>query len=243
MKKHIIGIAGTIFILGVLLGGCTSSVNTEDTSEITSQAKAKTEKWFEANMIEAKGISVELCEYDKKKEFYDVVTGIYYKTDKKYCYWFNVDTEEFCSEEYYDTLVQYIRERLSADMKIEYEEMDIPVEAATIHGREGYSTRCTWAYHKFATDELETIADHEMASGEKEIKIVVAAPDKIINDIETLVILKEHPNWTFVLVENREALEYRVYYSDGEYHISRAFIDDRGILRYEISTIESLEIK
>lgn len=242
MKSYIIGIAGALILLGILLAGCTGSGNPADTQEIIlDRVKPIAEDWFDANMPDAGDISVELCGFDRKKEFYDIVTGLYNKNGKKYCYWLNVDTEEFCSEEYYDILAQYIRERLSESLEINCKEIDIPLEAAVIHGKDGYSTRCTWAYHKFAANELEAIADKEMAEGDKEIRIIAAAPDQIIADISVLDTLKEHRNWTFILQEDREALEYRVYYSDGKYYIARAFFDDKGILRYEIYTLEAPE--
>lgn len=241
MKLYIIGIVGALMmILGVVLVGCTRSENATDKQEkILGSVRPIAEKWFETNKYDAKDISVELCEFDKKNEFYDVVTGFYYKNGKKYCYWLNVDTEEFCSEEYYDILVQYIQERLSDVFEIECKEIDIPLEEAVIHGKDGYSTRCARADHKFAANELESIADKEMSKDDMEIRIIVAKPDKIIANIEVLDILKEHSNWTFVLQEDREALEYRVYYSEGKYHIARAFFDDKGILQYEINTLEA----
>lgn len=239
MKSNIIGIVGALIILVALLAGCTSNGNTNDTQEkILANVKPIAEKWFEANKPDVKDISVEL---DKKREFYGVVAGSYYKDSKKYWYWLNVDTEEFCSEEYYELLVQYIQERLLDGLGIECKEIDIPVEAAVIHGKDGYSTSCPWTYYRFSTNEIADIADKEMSKGDKEIRIIVPAPDKMIADITVLDILKEHSNWTFVLQEDREALEYRVYYSDGKYHIARAFYDDKGILRYENTTLEALE--
>lgn len=241
MKLNITGIAGTMIVLVMFLAGCTISRNTYDMQEeILGSTKPIAEKWFEVNMSDAKDISVELYEYDKKKEFLDVVTGFYYKADKKYLYWLNVDTSEFCSEEYYDILVKYIQKNLSDRLSINCKEIDIPLENAVIHGKDNYSISCKWAYHSFEVDELEDIADKEMSGGDKEIRIIVAAPDKVIADIEVLDILKEHKNWTFVLQEDRESKEYRVYYSDGKYYIAKEFVDDKGIMRYEINTVETL---
>lgn len=242
MKLYTIGIIGGLILLVVLLVGCTGSQNTDeyDTQEkILNSCRPIAEKWFVTNMSDAKDITVELCDFDKKKEFCDVVTGLYYKNDKKYCYWLNVTTEEFCSEEYYDILVQYLRERLAGSLDIACKEIDIPLEAAVIHGKDDYSTRCKWAYHRFDVNEIATIADEEMSDGDKDIQIIVNAPDKVVADIAKLEILKSHTNWRFILQESRDALEYKVYYSDGKYHIARALLDDKGILRYDIYAIEA----
>lgn len=234
MRLYSIGIAGALIILAIFLVGCTNSPNTEDTQgKILDSCRPIVQKCFETNTSDAKDISVELCDFDKKKEFYDVVTGLYYKDSKKYCDWLNVTTEEFCSEEYYDILVEYLQERLSGSFDFECKEIDIPLKAAVIHGKDDYSIHCKWAYHKFDVNEIERIADEELSQGDKEIQIIVASPEGIITDITKLEILKEHKNWTFVLKESREALEYKVYYSDGKYHIARALLDDKGILRYE----------
>ena len=169
MKSNIIGIVGALIILVALLAGCTSNGNTNDTQEkILANVKPIAEKWFEANMPDVKDISVEI---DKKREFYGVVAGSYYKDSKKYWYWLNVDTEEFCSEEYYELLVQYIQERLLDGLGIECKEIDIPVEAAVIHGKDGYSTSCPWTYYRFSTNEIADIADKEMSKGDKEIRV------------------------------------------------------------------------
>lgn len=248
MKSYIIGIVGALVIAAAFLAGCTSSRNMDEIQErVLDSVKPSAEKWFETNMSDANNISVELCGFDWKKESCDIVTGYYDKDDSQYRYWLNVVTEEFCSEEYYDILEQYLQEwladSLGADgtaiegLKSNGMEFDIPLEDAVIQGKDDYSVRCRWAYRRFAADELETVADQEMSRGDKEIRVVGTAPDEIIAEIEKLAILKEHGNWTFILQEERDALEYRVYYSDGKYHISRAFLDDKGILQYEKSTL------
>lgn len=238
MKLKIVGVVGTLMLLVLFLAACTKSENTDDTQEtILSSVKPTVEKWFETNMADAEVISVESCGFFKKREFYDVVTGVYYKNSKQYCYWLNVDTEEFCSEEYYDILVQYIQEHLIESLTFDCKEVDIPLESAFIHGKDDYSTQCKWAYHSFSESELEDIADKEMSNGDKEIQMIVDAPDKIVADVTALDILKEHENWTFVLQEDRESLEYRIYYSEGKYYIARAFFDDKGIRQYEVQVV------
>ncbi len=240
-----------LLLPAVLLCGCESKADLEALKErVLGRCTPLAEAWFRENLPDAKELSVEPFFFSRSEVCFDIVTGQYTGNGKTYWYYLNVDSGEFCSEEYFESLYASMKSYLTGLLTMKYEWIYFPPEETVLHGRvadasdRGYreypsgdyeiSQKFFHAYRKYAPEELPGILE-EIFSADYEWQVTLKKPKQVLADLSAIDFLKEHTNWTLVLMESAgEQLDIRVNYEDGKWRVAEAFYDDRGIRQYRI---------
>lgn len=256
MKKRIfMGLTGLLLLMSALTGCLNLQSSDEMQSEILARCSPLAEGWFTENMDDAELLSTELFFISWGEVCFDTVTGQYSRNGADYTYYLNVDTGEFCSEEYYELLNACMEARLTEILTLDYSELQFPLQEAVIHGTvvsdqnlnkkrselKTYevSRECFHSCEKFDVNDLAAYTEEKLSETDTELTIYAESAKKVFDDLSQLSFLKEYRNWTLVLKEKDDpSVEYRVYFDDGVYHTARALYDEKGSLRYDISLLE-----
>ncbi|MCQ2419846.1 MAG: hypothetical protein MJ118_01775 [Clostridia bacterium] len=259
MKRRIVWFVFLIVLVNVLTG-CNNQLNSDEMKrEILQRCTPLAESWFEENMHGAESVTVELFNISWGEVCFEVVTGTYCRNGETHRYYLNVDTGEFYSEEYYDTLSSYLENYITSvlteNLNGEYSLLYFPMEQVRIHGTvvsdqylnrkraesEVYeiSKECDSAYEMFDPDALGEIALEKLSADPVTIEILVDDAEKMLRDTASFSFLKEHENWILALKEDRDAvLDCRIYSENGNYYVSRTFYDEKDRIQ---SRVESLD--